>query len=160
MLQTFNVQTLYKMPPQTYFHVWPVTSFLTNTCSTIHLGDMPVLSWPMRNVVSSPKFLCCQKKEMVRTIKVDSLREASVNHIHYTNMQACMLIMAPSKHTHTVMLPEILALLGSLALECWRSVLECHPDWPRHWMMCWHHSASGRERSPLCMAPLEHTKDL
>ena len=44
--------------PQGNLNVCPVTSFLTTTCSTIHFGDNPVLSCPIRNVDNTPKFLC------------------------------------------------------------------------------------------------------
>lgn len=44
--------------PQGNLNVCPVTSFLITTYSTIHLGERPVLSCPMRNVESTPKFLC------------------------------------------------------------------------------------------------------
>ena len=44
--------------PQGNLKVCPVTSFLTTTCSTIHFGDIPVLSWPIRNVDKTPIFLC------------------------------------------------------------------------------------------------------
>lgn len=49
----------------THLYVWLVISFLTRMCSTSHLGDMPALSCPIRNVVSTPKFLCCNKKYKV-----------------------------------------------------------------------------------------------
>lgn len=44
--------------PQGNLKVCPVTSFRTTTCSTIHLGEGPVLSWPMRKVDKTPRFLC------------------------------------------------------------------------------------------------------
>lgn len=44
--------------PQGNLKVCPVTSFRTTTCSTIHFGDTPALSWPMRKVDKTPRFLC------------------------------------------------------------------------------------------------------
>lgn len=44
--------------PQGNLNVCPVTSFLTTICSTIHFGDNPVLSCPIRKVDNTPKFLC------------------------------------------------------------------------------------------------------
>jgi hypothetical protein len=42
--------------------VWPVSSFLTRMYSTSQRGIIPLLSWPMRIVVRTPRFLCCRKK--------------------------------------------------------------------------------------------------
>ena len=52
-----------KLVQKTTFHLYvcPVHSFLTRMCSTIHFGDIPALSWPIRRVVRMPRFLCLNK---------------------------------------------------------------------------------------------------
>ena len=45
-----------------YLYVWPVTSLRTKTCSTIHFGEMPLLSCPILMVVRIPRLLCYKTK--------------------------------------------------------------------------------------------------
>lgn len=54
--------------PHGNLNMCPVTSLRTTTCSTIHFGDMPVLSWPIRSVDSTPRFLCWKSKVDVRSL--------------------------------------------------------------------------------------------
>lgn len=65
---------------QTHLYVWPVTSLRTTTCSTIHLGDGPELSWPIRSVVNIPTFLCWRGKGGERRCRNRLATETHVEH--------------------------------------------------------------------------------
>lgn len=56
--RNFTVKMFLLIIEISYLYVWPVTSFRTSICSTIHFADVPELSCAIRNVVKMPKFLC------------------------------------------------------------------------------------------------------
>ena len=56
-----RTETKLEQKTTSHLYVCPVHSFLTRMCSTIHFGDIPALSWPIRRVVRMPRFLCLNK---------------------------------------------------------------------------------------------------
>jgi len=129
-------------------YVWPVMSFRTKTCSTIHFGEMPPLSCPILIVVKIPRFLC-----YTPTTHLSNYSQHQQRSMRNTSLVCITYLGISQSTTHTIARifakPAALTLLAHCFLPPSLSIL-LRPEGCRRWKWAW---LAGRGRHTLRCYP-------